>query len=368
MTDGQVFRANSFLQPGWQLEMPATSGAAGGVRPQSGDSAAAAGEHTAHVVTVQPGDFLSKIAQEELGDGDAWPQLFEASRGTRQPGGLPAIADPDVIYAGQQVTVPGVQPDGPSNDRDQGDERARQETAPPAPHKPDAGQEPGGGNGEEQAPVPSLTTAPAPESSAPSTPASRPAQQPGQEQALPSTPASVTPRPGASVSSSTAPPSTAESSGSGASSATTASEPPATAPASSPLNLRTVFGAGALLAAAITGALALRRTLQRRRRKPGEKIAIASETSPAEAQLAATAEPSGAARLDIALRTLAHQLSPQPADPVLPPPPLRAARPSAAPKRTACSCSTSRTCPRCSWTATRSTSPRCARHLLWRSG
>jgi hypothetical protein len=72
-----------------------------------------------------------------------------------------------------------------------------------------------------------------------------------------------------------------------------------------------VLGAGALLAAAITGALALRRTLQRRRRKPGERIAIAGETSPAEAQLAAAAEPGGAARLDLALRTMAHQAARQ---------------------------------------------------------
>ncbi len=155
--------------------------------------------------------------------------------------------------------------------------------------------------------MPSQTTAPAPESPATSAPASRPAQQPGQDQALPSAPASVTPRPGASVSPTAASPSTAESSGSGASSTTTASEPPATAPASSPLNLRTVFGAGALLAAAITGALALRRTLQRRRRKPGETIAIAAEASTAEAQLAAAAEPGGSARLDVALRTMARQ-------------------------------------------------------------
>lgn len=48
-----------------------------------------------------------------------------------------------------------------------------------------------------------------------------------------------------------------------------------------------------------------------------------SETSTAEAQLAAAAEPDGAARLDIALRTLAH-LAAQEEDAALPP--LRAAR------------------------------------------
>ncbi len=133
MTDGQVFRANSFLQPGWQLEMPDTAGATGGVRTQTGDGAPAGGENSEHVVTVQPGDYLSKIAEEELGDGGEWPRLFKASRGQPQPGGLPAISDPDIIYAGQKVTVPGGQPDGPSKDRDQGDERGRQGPLPGIP-------------------------------------------------------------------------------------------------------------------------------------------------------------------------------------------------------------------------------------------
>jgi hypothetical protein len=85
-----------------------------------------------------------------------------------------------------------------------------------------------------------------------------------------------------------------------------------------------VLGAGALLAAAITGALALRRTLQRRRRTPGETIAIAPEPSPAEAQLAAAAEPGGATRLDVALRTMAHHVAQEEGEADLPP--LRAAR------------------------------------------
>lgn len=55
--------------------------------------------------------------------------------------------------------------------------------------------------------------------------------------------------------------------------------------------LRSVLGAGALLAVAITGALALRRTLQLRRRQPGETIAVAPRTFPAEAKSAAAAEP-----------------------------------------------------------------------------
>ncbi|WNZ06228.1 LysM peptidoglycan-binding domain-containing protein [Streptomyces sp. 11x1] len=328
MTDGQVFKSNSFLQPGWRLQMPEVSSGstavAGGTRTQLGDGAPTADEKGEHVVTVHSGDYLSKIAEEELGDGNRWPQLFEASKGKPQPDGLPEISDPDVIYTGQQVSVPDAQPDQMPPDRDEGDEPGSPKTPPPDTQKPDGEQKPDEGTGDEQAPVPSHTAAPAPESSAPSAPASRPTEQPGQDQSSPSVSDPAMPGPGVSLSPSTAPPSVpSDSSGSVASPTSTTSETPVTAPSSSRLNLHTVLGAGALLAAAITGALALRRTLQRRRRKPGEKIAIASETSTAEAQLAAAAEPGGAARLDMALRTLAH-LAAQEEDAVLPP--LRAAR------------------------------------------
>ncbi|MEU1446920.1 hypothetical protein [Streptomyces mirabilis] len=337
MSDGQVFRANSFLQPGWQLEMPDAAATAGGVRTQltrnvptqlEGGPATSAGE-SEHAVTVRSGDYLSKIAEEELGNGDKWPELFEASEGKPQPHGLPEITDPDVIYAGQQVTVPGTQPDQQAPPQDSGDNNGagNQESPPPATQAPDGKQRPGDDAGDAHTPAPGQTTAPAPESSAPSAPSSRPAEQPGQEHS-PSATASATPQPTTSASPSAASPSApAEQPGAaGSSPAATASATPAPtpAPADGPLVLRTVLGAGALLAAAVTGALALRRTLQRRRRKPGETIAIAPETSPAEAKLAAAAEPGGAARLDTALRTLAHQAAQQADGSVLPP--LRAAR------------------------------------------
>ena len=325
MPDGHVFRANSFLQPGWQLQMPETSGVPGGVRTQLGDGPAASSGDGEHVVTVHSGDYLSKIAEEELGDGDQWPELFEASKDKPQPHGLPEITNPNMIYAGQQVTVPGAQPEQPAPPQgDDGDAAGSHDTAPPPAKTPGAEQPPGDDG--EDAPTAGQSTAPAPASSAPSVPSSRPAEQPGQAQGSPSAAPSATPHPSSGASSAASPSASesAEASGSAASSpAATGSETPASAPSDGPLNLRTVLGAGALLAAAITGALALRRTLQRRRRKPGEKIAIAAETSPAEAQLAAAAEPGGAARLDVALRTLAHHLA-QEEDAVLPP--VRAAR------------------------------------------
>ncbi|MFF9244598.1 hypothetical protein ACF1AY_35605 [Streptomyces sp. NPDC014776] len=317
MNDGTVFRANSFLQPGWQLQMPKTP-TAGGVRTQFGESAPATEDKPGRVITVHSGDYLSKIAEKELGDGDDWPQLFEASKGKPQPHGLPEITDPDVIYVGQQVTVPEAQPHHPAQDRQEDHEPGQ--ATPPAGQDPDGQQNPGDG-GKTPSPAPSQTTAPAPQSSAPSAPASPPTAQPRQDQPSAAASTSTAPEPAVSASPSGASASAAPPE----SSAPSAAPAPAAAPAgTSPLNLRIVLGAGALLAAAITGALALRRTLQRRRRKPGEKITIASETSAAEAQLAAAAEPAGAARLDVALRTMAHHAAQQQEGPVLPP--LRAAR------------------------------------------
>ncbi|MGV9237215.1 LysM peptidoglycan-binding domain-containing protein [Streptomyces nigra] len=333
MTDGTVFHANSFLQPGWQLHMPATATAAQGAHTQLSERAPAGDEQEGgHVVTVQPGDYLSKIAEAELGDGDDWPQLFQASRGTPQPHGLPEITDPDIIHPGQQVTVPSTHSDQPHHDQnkdtdkdeDHGEESGSRESIPPGSQNPDDTQTPGAST--EDAPAPGRTQAPAPQTPAPGAPSRRPATQPEQDQSSPSAAASTTPEPSAGTSASAAtPPAPAEPSGPAASSpAATTPKPPPAASADSPLNLRTILGAGALLAAAITGALALRRTLQRRRRKPGEKIAIASQPSTAEAQMAAAAEPGGALRLDMALRTLAHQTA-QEGDAELVPP-LRAAR------------------------------------------
>ncbi|MEU9412226.1 hypothetical protein AB0E08_41940 [Streptomyces sp. NPDC048281] len=322
MVDGTVFRANSFLQPGWQLQMPDAAGTAPGMHTQFDGEPEAVSAGNEHVVTVHAGDYLSKIAKEELGDGDAWQTLFKASKGQPQPHGLPEITDPDMIYPGQHVTVPGTEADRtePSRDTDSGagnDSRQR-ETTPPNAQQPGSEQTP---NGEgEQAPAPGHTTAP--ESSAPSAASSRHADQPGQEQGSPSETTTAMPEPSTSASVPASPPA----SGSAASSPATApsaSLSPASAPADRSLDLRTVLGAGALLAAAVTGALALRRTLQRRRRRPGETIAIASETSPAEATLAAAAEPDGAVRLDVALRTLAHHLM---SDEAAVLPSLRAAR------------------------------------------
>ncbi|WP_031023564.1 LysM peptidoglycan-binding domain-containing protein [Streptomyces sp. NRRL S-1314] len=303
MDGGQVFQSNTFLQPGWQLRMPADHAVADGNRTQLTASTAANDEASVHVVTVDEGDTLSKIAEEELGDSNAWPTVFAASRGKAQPDDLPSITDPDVIYPGQQITVPGQHTQTPPSPG----ESDRQERTPPPAQTPDR---PAPDTGQE--PVPNQALPPA-SSPSPASPGSPSAAQPSPQRS-PSATARATPRPSTtapsiSPSASSTPTSPAQTPETTATSTDPAA--PASARTDQPLNLRIAFGAGALLAAAVTGALALRRTLQRRRRNPGETIAIAGETSPAEAQLAAAAEPGGAARLDMALRTMAHQTARQ---------------------------------------------------------
>jgi nucleoid-associated protein YgaU len=250
------------------------------------------------VVTVEAGDSLSEIAAEELHDGSKWPQLFEASRGTAQPDGLPEITDPNMIYPGQQVTVPGEASERPEHPREDTEDGSGAERSTP-PAQDDTEREPGADTGVGESTAPSQSATSGTETPAPSE-SSGQAEQPGEGQgAVPTGPSTSN--------SATSTPESGEPSASDTPT-TSASESPASSPVGQSLQLRMVLGAGALLAASVTGALATRRMLQRRRRKPGETIAIASETSSAEAQLAAAAEPDGSVRLDVALRTLAQGL------------------------------------------------------------
>ena len=76
-----------------------------GARPdfsdvQSGSSSTAAtpGQEREVSYTVQRGDSLSKIAQDQYGDGKKWKAIFEANRDQ--------ITNPDLIHPGQVLKIP----------------------------------------------------------------------------------------------------------------------------------------------------------------------------------------------------------------------------------------------------------------------
>ena len=61
---------------------------------------------TTRTYTVRPGDTLSSVAARELGAAERYPEIFEASKNTVQPNGR-QVTDPDMIDVGQVLTIPG---------------------------------------------------------------------------------------------------------------------------------------------------------------------------------------------------------------------------------------------------------------------
>jgi len=62
-------------------------------------TAGAAPPAQASFYTVKSGDTLSKIAQQHYGDANRYGEIFDANR--------PMLKDPDKIYPGQALRIPG---------------------------------------------------------------------------------------------------------------------------------------------------------------------------------------------------------------------------------------------------------------------
>jgi LysM repeat protein len=106
-----------FLLPGTVLRIPA---AEPDDEPTTDD--------TSYV--VQPGDTLSQIAEDELGNATAYPKIFDASQSTVQPDGE-HLTNPDVIRPGWRLTMPDDAPTLPAEPP-----KHRNDDAPSTPTPP----------------------------------------------------------------------------------------------------------------------------------------------------------------------------------------------------------------------------------------
>ncbi|MYW10754.1 LysM peptidoglycan-binding domain-containing protein [Streptomyces sp. SID2563] len=306
MTDGTVFHAQGFLQPGWKLRMPAGTGAAHEAAAHSGETA-----------TVRPGDSLGAIADRELGDPARYGEIFDLNRGTELPGGG-TFTNPDLIIPGQKLKLPAsgphdtnpakprpAEPAKPKPADPAPDESARPAPAQPAPAKPAETAKPHPAESAKPVPAkPAETAKPKPAETAPAKPAETAKPHPAESaKPAPAKPAeSAKPAPAES-----AKPTPAQEKPE-----TAAPAPADTGDADTGFSARTGAGIGALLAAGVLGVLGTRRIVQQRRRRPRRRIALPEgDAAVLERDMrAASADvPEGLDLLDRALRTLSAELA-----------------------------------------------------------
>lgn len=282
--DGSLVTADTtVLQPGWILRLPADASPIptadqGGTQAQTAGSKAAAETHT-----VRAGETLTGIAQDELGDADAYPKIVEANKGVEQADGR-TLGDPDEIYPGWKLQLPttaGADHSDPSNSKpeeaqppheqpaEQGKDEARpgaEQTQPPAQDKPGPEAEQGGKGDTAQTPGGLGADKDRPGGGLPTARPDAPAEQSQTPVATPSDDADDS-----SVAS-------------------------------------VALAATSLFAAAVLGVLGGRRALQQRRRRPRRRIPMpqqATATADLEKQLRVASDPEGLDLVDFALRTLA---------------------------------------------------------------
>ena len=81
--------------PDWQREIQADIKVNPAAAPKP---TATGGQSAGKTYTVKPGDTLSKIAKEQLGNANAYHEIFDANRDQ--------LSDPDKIQPGQVLKIP----------------------------------------------------------------------------------------------------------------------------------------------------------------------------------------------------------------------------------------------------------------------
>ena len=244
--------------------------------------------------TVGPADSLSSLAKKYLGDEDRYPEIFEANKGITQANGA-ALTDPDLIVDGTKLTIPIDAPDTPA---------PKTSTPTTQPDSNDNSSSPT----KKPTPTPTTSTTPKAEqpqhgtaSAATATPA--PEHDPSQPRPVP-TPATSQPsndqhRDRAQI------------------------QHDDDLDEDDAIGLRTMFGAGAVLAVGVIGLIGRRRFMQRRQRSRGAELAMPEGPAAAIEQEMRTAQnPMAVEEVDLALRSLAHHCRQQ----HLPLPEIRIAR------------------------------------------
>lgn len=259
--DGSALGTDQWLVPGWTLQLPA--------------------DNTRVVV---PGDTLSQIALEELGDAQAYPELAEASPHVQADGHR--LEDPDLIEPGWVITLEDQHPEKASPPAGTPTPEAEQTTPtsppPQAPLEPDPAPEGQTDHVDSAAGPKPVPAEPSPHSgSHRATPeAQQPVEQPGPDRSdigIPGVPQQHQEPP---------------------------EEPsPVEAGPGEQTPVRTVGGIGALLAAGVLSVIAGRRLHQRRRRLPGQSVPMPTDPAAlSEARLGEVADQTTAADVDRALR------------------------------------------------------------------
>jgi LysM repeat protein len=139
-----------FIDPGMVLRLPSNS-----------ESEIAETEETEEppaeeAYVVEPGDTLWGIAEETLGEGERYPEVFQASRNTVQPDGQ-RLTDPDLIRPGWELAIPPFEDDSTVVEPPEPPEPPAVEDSPVVP----------GGRRLGSDPVEDTTAAETPEESAP---------------------------------------------------------------------------------------------------------------------------------------------------------------------------------------------------------